>query len=79
DVVYLFYIIGNKRKQALGIILVIIILIPLSISLLTKYAVALLFIVLFAIVNGLINAIYMIVVLNRCDKLQRVSGLAITQ
>lgn len=76
---YLGDIIGNKRTQALGIILAIIILIPLSISLLTKSAVALLFIVLFAIVNGLINANYMIVVLNRFDKLQRFSGLAITQ
>ncbi|APC94404.1 MFS transporter [Francisella tularensis subsp. novicida] len=76
---YLGDIIGNKKTQALGIILAIIILIPLAISLLVKSAVALLFIVLFAIVNGFINANYMIVVLNRFDKLQRFSGLAITQ
>ena len=38
---------------------------PLAISLLAKSAVASLFIVLFVIVNGLLNANYMIVVLNR--------------
>ncbi|MDE4940851.1 MFS transporter, partial [Francisella tularensis subsp. holarctica] len=70
---YLGDIIGNKRTQALGLILVIIILIPLSISVLTKSAVALLFIVLFAIVKGLINANYMSVVFNSFDKLQRFS------
>ncbi|MDE4957282.1 MFS transporter, partial [Francisella tularensis subsp. holarctica] len=79
DGCYIGDIIGNKRKLALCIILVIIILIPISISLLTKSAVALLFIVLFAIVKGLINANYMIVVLNRFDKLQIFSVLAITQ
>ena len=46
---------------------------------LAKSAVASLFIVLFAIVNGLLNANYIIVVLNRFDKLQKFSGLAITQ
>ncbi|MDE5007405.1 MFS transporter, partial [Francisella tularensis subsp. holarctica] len=39
----------------------------------------LLFIVLFAIVYFFINAKYMIVVLNRFDKLQRFSVLAIKQ
>jgi MFS family permease len=71
--------IGNRATQALGIILAVILLIPLALALLAKSTIALFLIIPFAFVNGLINANYMCVVLNRFTEQQRFSGLAITQ
>ncbi|MED7819551.1 MULTISPECIES: MFS transporter [unclassified Francisella] len=73
--------IGNKATQAIGIILALILIIPLASILLLKMSliITLIFIIPFAFANGLINANYMCVVLNRFKKEQRFSGLAITQ
>ncbi|ASG67151.1 MFS transporter [Francisella halioticida] len=71
--------IGNIATQAIGIILALILIVPLAVSLILKGSLILVFIVPFAFANGLINANYMCVVLNRFKKEQRFSGLAITQ
>ncbi|QIW09258.1 MFS transporter [Francisella sp. LA112445] len=73
--------IGNKATQAIGIVLAIVLLMPLATALILKASLAwtIAFIIPFAFVNGLINANYMCVVLNRFKQSQRFSGLAITQ
>lgn len=71
--------IGNIATQAIGIMLSLILIVPLAVSLISTGSLVLVFIIPFAFANGLINANYMCVVLNRFKKEQRFSGLAITQ
>ncbi|WP_150467201.1 MFS transporter [Francisella sp. SYW-9] len=73
--------IGNKATQCIGIVLAIVLLVPLAVALILKISLVwtIVLIVPFAFVNGLINANYMCVVLNRFKKSRRFSGLAITQ